>query len=112
MSETKQQYEQAIKDMGDLVESTAQLIDMHFTQFAEFIADKNIGTIKAYRSLLERNLDQADVLAKQLTESQVTTFSTHDRIKLGSVYGAVAKIVDRIGYLDYRIKQLELDFSK
>lgn len=110
--DTKQQYEQAINDMGDMVESTAQLIDMHFTQFAEYLEGKNIGTLKAYRALMERNLEQADVVAKKLTESTVTTFKQEDRIKLGSVYGAISKIIDRIGYMDYKIKSLELDFSK
>lgn len=105
----KQQYEQALSDLGDMVESTAELIDMHFTQFAEFLADKNIGTLKAYRALLERNLEQADVTGKTLIED-VKDFSKDDVIKIGSVFGAVSKIVDRLGYIDFRIKELELAF--
>lgn len=110
MTENKKQYEQAITDMGDMVESTAQLIDMHFTQFAEYLQDKNMGTLKAYRSLLERNLEQADLVAKKLTESVVTAFNIEDRVKLGSVYGAISRIVDRIGYIDFRLEQLKLAF--
>ena len=110
MTTTKEQYEQAVQDMGDMVESTAQLIDMHFTDFATFLKDKNIGTLKAYRALLERNLEQADVVAKQLVENKVTTFEEQDRVKLGSLFGAIAKIVDRIGFIDFRIKELELAF--
>lgn len=114
MSETRASYdyEKDLKDMQSMVESTAELIDMHFTKFAEFLEDKNIGTLKAYRSLLERNLDQADVIGKQLVENKVTTFSQDDRVKLGSVFGAVAKIVDRIGYIDFLIKKRDIDFSK
>lgn len=111
MTTTKEHYEQALSDLDNLVESTAELIDMHFTQFADFLKDKNIGTLKAYRALLERNLEQADVVGKQLVEED-KTFVKDDIIKIGSVFGAVSKIVDRIGYIDFRIKELDLDFSK
>lgn len=111
MTTTKEQYEQAVNDLGDLVESTTQLIDMHFTDFAKFIEDKNIGTLKAYRALLERHLEQVDVTGKQLVDED-KTFVKDDIIKIGSVFGVISKIVDRIGYIDYRTKQLQLDFSK
>lgn len=110
MTTNKNQYAEEIKQMGDMVESTVELIDMHFTDFAEFLEGKNVGTLRAYRTLLERTLTQADSVAKQLTESKVTTFSTEDRVKLGSVYGAISKIIDRIGYIDFKLLKLELEF--
>ena len=109
---TKREYEKAQNDINDMVESTEQLIDMHFTEYAEFLEDKNLGTIKAYRSLLERNLDKVDNLGKQLIESNVTNMTPSERIKLGSVFGAVNKIVDRIGYIDFLIKKRDLTFKK
>ena len=46
MSKTKEEYS-LDSQMSDMVESTAELIDMHFTQFAQFIKGKNVGTLKA-----------------------------------------------------------------
>ena len=61
---------------------------------------------------MERNLAQLDLVGKQLTESKTTSFNVQERIKLGNVYGAVNKIIDRMGYIDFIIQELSIDFSK
>ena len=109
MSNTKKEYDQSMKDMETMVESTNELIDMHFTEVAKFFEDKNVGVLKAYRTLLQRNLDQADVLGKNLVESTVTTFNKEERIRLGSLFGAVTKIIDLMGYIDYLLEKRKID---
>lgn len=108
MKKEKDVYQQAIEDMDDMVNSTTELIDMPFKGFAGFLEGKNIGTLKAYRTLMQRNLDEVDLLGKRLVESAVTTFNKEERVKLGSVFGLVSKIVERMGYIDLLIGKLAI----
>lgn len=100
MSKVKKEYEEALKDVDSLVESTAQLIDMPFAEFSQYLEGKNVGTLRAYRALLQSNLDQADAYAKKLVDNTVTTLGKNDRLRLGSIFGVVSKIIERMGYID------------
>ena len=111
MSKTKAEYESAMNDLDSLTESTNELIDMHFTQYAEFLEDKNVGVLRAYRALFQRQLDQADAMGKNFVDSTVTSFNKEERLKMGSIFLAVAKIIDRIGYIDYLLEKRKIDFS-
>lgn len=111
MKNTKEEYNSAVNDMQNLVESTTELIDMHFTQFAEFVEDKNVGVLRAYRTLFQQHLDQADMMGKSFVESTVTSFNKEERIKMGSIFSIVSKIVDRMGYIDYLIEKRKIDFQ-
>lgn len=101
MDEAKQNA----KDHKQLVESTEEMIDMHFTEFAEFLEGKNVGELRAFRSLLQMHLDKTDMYAKKLVDAQVIVFNKKERVQMGSVFGLVNKIVDRMGYVDYLIKK-------
>lgn len=111
----KQEYNEMIKkaqeDFGITVESTEQMIDMPFFEFAKFIEGKNIGELKAFRSLLQMHLDRADLVGKKLVENTVTTFNKEERIQLGSVFIITAKIQDRMGYIDYIITKNSIKFN-
>lgn len=103
--EYQELIEQAKKDTATVVESTEELIDMPFFEFAKFLEGKNIGVLKAFRVLLQMHLDRADLTGKKLVEDKVAVFNVEARVQLGSVFIVVAKIQDRMGYIDYLIKK-------
>jgi hypothetical protein len=107
--EYKQQIEQAKNDFGITVDSTEEMIDMPMFEFVKFLEGKNIGELKAFRSLLQMHLDKGDMLGKKLVESKVDVFRKESRIQLGSVFMVVAKIQDRMGYIDYLLIKNKLN---
>ena len=109
MDEYKKELERAKKDYEIIVKSTEEMIDMPFYDFAKFLEGKNVGELYAFRALLQTHLDRADVLAKKLVETKVTTFQTQERVQMGSVFSVIAKIVDRMGYIDYLIQKNSID---
>lgn len=109
MDEYKKELEKAKEDYEIIVKSTEEMIDMHFYDFARFLEGKNVGELYAFRALLQTHLDRADIMAKNLVETRVTTFQTHERVQMGSVFSIIAKIVDRIGYIDYLIQKNSID---
>ena len=109
VDEYKKELERAKEDYKIVVKSTEEMIDMHFYDFARFLEGKNVGELYAFRALLQTHLDRADIMAKSLVETMVTTFQTHERIQMGSVFSIIAKIVDRIGYIDYLIQKNSID---
>lgn len=109
VDEYKKELERAKEDYKIVVKSTEEMIDMHFYDFARFLEGKSVGELYAFRALLQAHLDKADVLAKNLVETKVTTFQVQERIQMGSVFNIIAKIVDRIGYIDYLIQKNSID---
>ena len=109
VDEYKKALERAKEDYKIVVKSTEEMIDMHFYDFARFLEGKNVGELYAFRALLQTHLDRADITAKSLVETRVTTFQTHERVQMGSVFSIIAKIVDRIGYIDYLIQKNSID---
>lgn len=105
----KKALERAKEDYKIVVKSTEEMIDMHFYDFARFLEGKNVGELYAFRALLQTYLDRADIIAKNLVETRVTTFQTHERVQMGSVFSIIAKIVDRMGYIDYLIQKNRID---
>ena len=107
--DSRKEYMDALKqadmDLQKATESTEQLIDMHFTDFAKFLEGKNIGELRAYRVLMQMQLDRADLNGKKLVDSIGITMKPNKDtlVKMGSVFGIVSKIIDRMGYLDYLI---------
>ena len=109
VDEYEKALERAKEDYKIVVKSTEEMIDMHFYDFARFLEGKNVGELYAFRALLQTHLDRADIMAKSLVETMVTTFQTHERVQMGSVFSIIAKIVDRIGYIDYLIQKNSID---
>lgn len=101
----QKEIEQAKRDTATVIESTEQLIDMPFFEYAKFLEGQNIGVLRGFRTLLQMHLDRADLLGKTLVEDKVTTFTKEQRVQMGSVFGIVNKIVDRMGYIDYLIQK-------
>lgn len=98
--------EQAKADAKAVAESTEEMIDMTFTDFAEFMEGKNIGELKAYRTLFQMHLDRADVLGKRLVDAvPVSNINREYMVKTASVFGIINKISDRMGYIDYLLKK-------
>lgn len=98
--------EQAKADAKAVADSTEEMIDMPFTEFAEFLEGKNIGELKAYRTLFQMHLDRGDVLGKQLVETApVRNINKDYMVKTGSVFSVITKITDRMGYIDYLTKK-------
>jgi hypothetical protein len=108
--EYTQQVEQAKKDTQTVVESTEEMIDMPFFEYAKFLEGKNIGELKAFRALLQMHMDKADLYGKKLVENKVSVFGTEERIGLGSVFMVCAKIQDRMGYIDYLVQKNSVKF--
>lgn len=106
--QSQEEYRKAMQDLGDFANDVEQVIDMHFTQFAEIMEDKNIGMLKSIRFILESKLEEVDRMGAGLVNSKFVTFAKDERLKLGSVFTIVAKIIDRIGYIDFLIKKRKI----
>lgn len=105
LNEYSKDMERANKDIETVTESTEQMIDMPFFEYAKFLEGKNIGELKAFRVLLQMHLDKADLYGKRLVEDTVTVLGKEQRIQMGSVFSITAKIIDRMGYMDYLLKK-------
>jgi hypothetical protein len=104
--EYKRQMTESVRDANRLLKTVDDLVDLPMYEFAKFCEDKNVGELKAFRSLMQTNLDQIDVYGKQLVDSKEQKFfSKEDRINLGSVFAISGKIQDRMGYMDYLVKK-------
>lgn len=103
-----QTVEEQQKDVKIVMDSTEQLIDSTFMEVCQFLEGKNIGELKAFRTLLQTHLDKVDLYGKNLVELKVIEFNKDQRVKVGSIFSIAAKIQDRIGYIDYRLDQLKL----
>lgn len=103
-----EQAERNKKDAETLARTVEELIDLHFIDFCTFCEGRNIGELMGFRALLQTNLDRVDVLGKQLIENVMTTFGKEERIRVGSVFALTAKIQDRMGYIDYLVKQKKI----
>jgi hypothetical protein len=109
--EYKEQIEQAQKDTKTVIDSTEEMIDMPFFEYAKFLEGKNIGELNAFRALLQMHIDKADIYGKTLVENKVSVFGKEERIVLGSVFAVTAKIQDRMGYIDYLIQKNSVKFN-
>jgi hypothetical protein len=111
--DSKAEYLEALKkaneDTNTVIKTVEEMIDLPFYDYCQFLEGKNVGELKAFRSLLQTNLDRADVYGKTLVENKVNTFGKEDRITLGSVFAITARIQDRMGYIDFLVKKLSLN---
>lgn len=103
--EYKEQLEQAKEDTKTVVKTVEQLIDMPMFEFCGFCEGRNIGELKAFRSLMQTNLDQVDSYGNKLLKNKLTSFNQSARETIGSIFSIAAKIQDRMGYMDYLIKK-------
>lgn len=105
MKELERVKNEAEEGLNEVIESSRQLIDLPFKAFTEQLEGKNIGTLKAYRALIHRNLDEADSTAAAIIKSRDgKAMSGKELTQLGSVFGLISKIIERIGYIDLLIK--------
>ena len=94
-------------------EGTVEIIDAYMTEFCVFLEDKNVGELRGIRSLLERKMLEADHLGGNiLKSSKVTQFDEKQRTQLAQVFTVVAKISDKIGYIDYLLEKRKINFEK
>lgn len=113
MKSSKQEYqqaaeEQAKKDSAQIVKTTEELIDAPMFEVCKFFEGRNIGELKAFRSMLQTHLDKVDVFGKKLVDNPLPANSKEDRISLGSVFALAGKIQDRMGYIDYLTEKNQL----
>ena len=89
-----------------MFDSTEEMIDQDFLTFATFLEGRNIGELKAFRTLLQMHFDKANLYAEKLVNnSPQLIFNATQRAQVGSVFGILSKIIDRMSYIDYLIKK-------
>lgn len=99
------EIKQAQADTKTVIESTEQMIDMSLMEFAKFLEGQNIGVLRGFRTLLQMHLDKADIMGAKLVTSKTTTFNEDGRVKLGSLFSVISRIMDRISYIDYLLEK-------
>jgi hypothetical protein len=105
---SKDEYLDAVKraekDASTIAKTVDELVDVQMIDFCKFMEGKNKGELLTFRAMMEEKMLQMDLMgAEVLNSSNVTQFNKEERLKVGQIFTIVARIADKVSYIDYKL---------